>query len=421
MNISATEQDLAQLIADALRVSLEQNSDEFRFVSSSESSVPLAKVDLSELVARLKALSSPNETTLADNRSFEVLLRDESPFSRVRMHVRRERLIRISDSDNGMSYEIAPPSNEYLLFLLYKVSLISSVRMLPSFATRVLGQEEPETVFSALRRLLGRFMTIRVTSERNRSIPEFDRFANALLFQFSYNLDAALVPQKGFEDLLRTGRLTRLRRLGVSDIDAPRRHYIADLVYHYQLGVAADNPALQYLSYYHIAEHFFEEVFNEDLVERIKDKITRPDFSYKRKKDIGALIKDISRSLQIRNERITFSEQEALKLTLEKHISVAELIAQLNLYDPSLLLYYKTSKIEFAGADEVDLADTDGETVLKKLAARIYRTRNAIVHSKESDRSRYTPFTDDRLLLYEVPVVRFVGEQIILSTSAVIQ
>jgi hypothetical protein len=244
MNITATEQDLAQLIADALRASLEVNSDEFRFVLSTDSSVPLTKTELNQLIIKLAALGSPNETTLADSRSYEVLLRDESTFSRVRTHVRRDGLLRINDTDNGILYEVAPPSNEYLLFLLYKVSLISSVRMLPSFASRLFGPGEPETVFVALRRLLSRFMTLRVTSERNRSISEFERFASALLFQLSYNLDAALVPQKGFEDLLRTGRLTRLRRLALADIDGPRRHYISDLVYHYQLGVAADNPSL---------------------------------------------------------------------------------------------------------------------------------------------------------------------------------
>jgi hypothetical protein len=40
---------------------------------------------------------------------------------------------------------------------------------------------------------------------------------------------------------------------------------VSDLLYHYQLAVGADNPLLECISYYHIAEHFFEEVFNEAL------------------------------------------------------------------------------------------------------------------------------------------------------------
>lgn len=78
-------------------------------------------------------------------------------------------------------------------------------------------------------------------------------------------------------------------------------------------------------------------------------------------------------------------------------------------------------KVTFAAGDEVDLRDSDTSLVFKKLAGRIYRTRNSIVHSKESDKARYTPFRDDRILVKEVPLLRFISEQIIINTSKLVE
>jgi hypothetical protein len=275
-------------------------------------------------------------------------------------------------------------------------------------------------VFDLLRRIIPRFLTLRLETDRNRSLSDFAHYSSAFLFQLSYNVDVALVPQRHLEELVRTGRITRVRRVSLNELDPPRRHYILDLIYHYQLAVGADNPFLEYISYYHVAEHFFEAVFNEDLIIRIRDKITQPDFSYKRKKDIGGLIRDIGRSLQIRNERITFSEQEALRLTIDSYVDIADLREKVTEYDSSLLDYYRNNKVDFSNGDEVDLNELDYSVTSKKLAARIYKTRNAIVHSKESERVRYMPFKDDRVLVKEIPLLRFIAEQIIIESSSIV-
>jgi hypothetical protein len=253
-----------------------------------------------------------------------------------------------------------------------------------------------------------------------RKSQDLAHYSSAFLFQLSYNADVALVPERHLEELVRTGRLTRVRQESLSELDPPRRHYILDLIYHYHLAVGADNPFLEYISYYHVAEHFFEEVFYEDLIIRIRGKITQPDFSYKRKKDIGGLIRDISRSLQIRNERITFSEQEALRLTIDSYVDIVDLREKLKEYDSSLLDYYRNNKIDFSNGDEVDLNEPDDSLIPKKLASRIYKTRNAIVHSKESERVRYIPFKDDRVLVKEIPLMRFIAEQIIIGSSSIV-
>ena len=58
----------------------------------------------------------------------------------------------------------------------------------------------------------------------------------------------------------------------------------------------------------------------------------------------------------------------------------------------------------------------------KKIAARIYKTRNALVHHKSNtarlkERGIYHPFKDEAELSNEIPLMRFVAEAIIIKTA----
>ena len=116
---------------------------------------------------------------------------------------------------------------------------------------------------------------------------------------------------------------------------------------------------------------------------------------------------------------MTFSEQEGLRLTLAKYVDLADLKQKLNDYDDTLVTYYKTSPVSFSAAPIVDLGGDDEELIFKNLAGRIYKNRNSIVHSKESEKSKYTPFRDDKTLVKDVPLIRFISEQVIFATSSV--
>lgn len=166
-------------------------------------------------------------------------------------------------------------------------------------------------------------------------------------------------------------------------------------------------------------EHFFESVFNDDLIESVRSSITDPGFSYKRKKDIGQLINSIKRALQIRSETITFSEVEALRLCIVKFVDLNELKQKLEAYDDTLIEFYRVNKVDFSAGVEVDFDSTDIEQVYKSLTKRIYSTRNALAHSKDGEKSKYTPFKDDRSLVKEVPLMRFISEMVILKESTV--
>jgi len=427
MEMKAGQNDFANWICEALQVSVGETESSYNYDLEKlgvKRILLLEKDNLASIIASLASMTEVAETVISDPTCYETLVREESTFPRVRFLLRDDAL-KIEDGDNAIKYSLSAPSDVYLMFLLYKISEIASPRALlgPMPIKRIIerrGEEDIDNVFDLLRRCLHRFLTLRLESSKNRLPSEFEKFSWAFLFQLSFNSGVALVPQRHLEELIRTSRIIHGRRESLDKVDPPRRHYIPDLIYHYQLAIGTDSPFLEYISYYHVSEHFFESVFNEDLILRIKNKITLPDFSYKRKKDIGVLIKDISKSLQIRNERITFSEQEALRLTIEKYINLEELKQKLYEYDESLIYYYQQTKVNFSGGDEVNLNVNDAKEVINRLSARIYKTRNAIVHSKESERVRYIPFRDDRVLVKEIPLLRFIAEQIIIKSSVIV-
>lgn len=65
----------------------------------------------------------------------------------------------------------------------------------------------------------------------------------------------------------------------------------------------------------------------------------------------------------------------------------------------------------------MNLENPDLDEVYENMAKRVYYTRNSIVHSKETDKNKYTPFRDDRALFLEIYLIRFLAEAVIIETS----
>lgn len=424
MQVTQEPEEWARWIADLLRSGLTIEGEQFRFDLTRfrpDMRLAITRNQLAEKVRGLANYESIDGASIHSSTVLEVAVNDVSQYSGVPMRL-RDQAPEIVDPDNGLKYKISQASVEYVLFLLHSAARLGTPRIVSRMPPRIALERIPDEHISDLFEVLchaTRILSVRIESTKAKSVGELEKHLNAFLFQLTYNLDAALVPLKSFEDLVRTGRLERMRRNGIAELDPPRRTYLPDLVYHYQLAVATESAALSYLSLYHVAEHFFEEIFSDDLVDKVRVRLTQPDFSYKRKKDISSLIKEIGKAIQLRDERVVFSEQEALRLTLKRFVNVGQLLDDLMRFDATLVDYYATSRVPFSGAVEVNLRGPV-EDALRQLAGRIYKTRNSIVHSKESERGKYTPFRDDRILSRELPLLRFVAEQITVATSTVV-
>jgi hypothetical protein len=382
----------------------------------------LEKASLEEVESQLASFGIHEETALYSDNQYEIIVREESS---IPVRQLRDNKIQVTNEEAGLNYELSAASDSYIIWLLNEMRRKLSPRdfRMGFFHTprldRALQEEGGLTLFDYIRLTSFRLMTLKISSDKRTSPAQFSKLTHSFLFHVGYNLDVALVPQRLLEEIARRGRINRMRRSRTEELDPPRRSYTEDLVQHYLLAVSTDNPVIEYLSYYHVLEHFFESVFNDDLIESVRSSITDPGFSYKRKKDIGQLINSIKRALQIRSETITFSEVEALRLCIVKFVDLNELKQKLNEYDDTLIDFYRSNKVDFSSGVEVDFDSAEVEQVYKSLTKRIYSTRNALVHSKDGEKSKYTPFKDDRSLVKEVPLMRFISEMVILEESTV--
>lgn len=412
------------LLSSATRTEVEVTDSTYRFKTSSLLYFTLNKEDLETTIERHNSMRPDSTLSLSDDQSIELLVRDESPIPIRRF---RQSKVEIDDTDNKVTYTCGTPSAPYILFYLDfmddkpEFRHLRAQRYNHSSLRRLVETEETVSIFEYIRLSFFRMSTVRIQCESTTQKGKMSRMIDAFLFQMAFNTDIALVPIRDVDSLSRSGRITTMRRNAPDEIDPPRRIYSEDLIHHYLLAISTDNPVVEYLSHYHVLEHFYETVFNEELINSIQEQLTEPAFSYKRKKDIKKLVTSIKKQLRIKNDNIAFSEIEALKLTLTRFVDIHALVSSLNEYDQSLLSYYKENSVNFSSASQVDLQSTSLETVIKKLANRIYTTRNALVHSKDGDKSKYTPFVDDHELNKELPLLRFLSEQTIIANSKLIE
>jgi hypothetical protein len=181
MKVNATEHDFVAWIAEGLRIGAEEAEDSYVF-DLNRIGIPrtmaLPKQVLEAAVAQLCVMEEVEETVIAGPRYYETLVRDESTFQGIYIQLRDDALS-IDDRDNGIRYKLSLPSNEYLLFLLYKISAIAGPRALvrPGYVRYILGRrraDEIQDVFDLLRHIIPRFLTLRLETDRHRSLSDPD-------------------------------------------------------------------------------------------------------------------------------------------------------------------------------------------------------------------------------------------------------
>ena len=97
--------------------------------------------------------------------------------------------------------------------------------------------------------------------------------------------------------------------------------------------------------------------------------------------------------------------------------SLSDLKNSINRIDDTSVNYYKTTAVPFADKGNTIDFDTEPEKVYAAIRNRIYATRNAIVHSKEGEKSKYEHFKHDKQLAKELPLIRAVAEEIIINSA----
>ncbi|MGW6951125.1 hypothetical protein [Streptomyces xanthophaeus] len=376
--------------------------------------------EIDEALARLEGAAHLDEESIqwADSAEFHL-----TPLN---VHGDFERILEdkpiVNEGESSITYLVGRPSSTATAYLLCwiaeRAELARNRRWLVlrhrarNIRTRLIDEHPTEKSLLEMASAVLGVTTLHIKANKARN--DFKSLAHAFLFQAAYNLDTSA--RIGLDPHLSTPRIQKVRRAQESSFDAPRQSYDADLISHYLMGVGAEMPLLEYLSYYHIAEHYFDKVFNADLVDQVRVSITDPSFSVRRSKDIEKIIKTIDRAhRQVREDGV--NEQRALELVLEKFVDVDRLVSDLDAWGGGMVQYYKVNGVPFAGASKLDLRPSDEGGVKKAIAKRIYKVRNALVHAKEGSLPKYAPFAHDPELKQEIPLMRFTAEQIIIKNG----
>ena len=377
------------------------------------------KERLSEYLFSSFSLATPNSyEILVENidigRHYPLLLslRDE------------EDLITTVDNDLNLTYTIRPISDEFLWFVIKSLDdKCMSLKGPYLWLYEKIRSISNKSLFEIIRVMYRLPIELHISSPNVISYDKMENYAHSYLFNFTYNTDYVLRKISSIESIFPKRNFSHgSRHRNYNEIEFPKLIYSQDLVEQYQMAVASNDPFMKFIGYYHIIEHFYDDVYSDEIINNVKEIIQNPGFSSKRKKDLIKIIDLVKKKTRQGREEYIGTESEALELTLKKYINIHSLIDELNNIDESLVSYYAHNQVSFSKGDTFDLKDIQNQSLYKKIAARIYKTRNSIVHCKSNEnrlneRGIYQPFKNNQELHKEIPLMRCIAELIIIKTA----
>lgn len=334
-----------------------------------------------------------------------------------------------SISDSTASYRIGQPSQELMLAFLSSIpegEIRNYRRIIPAhmMTSRYLKSDNGVVnLFDMVTKITRVTSSLKIQTTETTPNEIFYRYANSLLFNLAYNTESSFKIIHSLSELeMRKGRSMPRRHVRANEIEVPKLVYTPELIEQYNLAITSEDSFVKFIAYYHIMEYFFDEVYSGELIRIVRSVLLHPGFSTKNPKEINKLIDIVRRKTRATKDEFQGTELEALELTIKTFVSLEQLRNDLNDYSSSMIEYYRLHEVSFSNGDTVDLDDFRNEKLPKKIAARIYKTRNALVHHKSNttrikERGIYHPFNDENELSQEMPLMRLIAEAIIIQSA----
>lgn len=398
-----------------LRVSSSNEQENYQFV--------IVNAELQELYDKVCSMRN-DALELYTGYDYEVGIDLDYPMMR-----NQEFPVISEDIANSIQYELGVPTIEYCIYLLIQIKDTMNQqqgrnsRMLPMRLRkpfdRYVSNNDNISLATLLPKMIGELsLKIKNMNSYAKDLSSFRNYKTSFVFEFMYKSGIALIEFTDIVDMFHMNNSIR-GRLDVTQISTqPLRKYTNDVVDYYKQALASNDPYIKFISFYHVMEYFFDEVFKRKLVTDLKDKITHPDFSYKNEDKIYDIALFVKNRLRMNDETGQGNELESLKYVLSEYLSIDDLKARIDAIDLNAVQYYKNNKVSFCNAPVISWSDTQG--VFTQLARRIYFTRNSLVHSKSGkNKERYRPYQDEKQLQLEIPLVKAVAELIIINSSEI--
>lgn len=367
----------------------------------------------------------PNEVSTVeffkDHKYYEVLIKDD-------MGQMYRNDYNDKDEQNNVEYNISLSSAEYIwyvLFSMFKYASFSSknirdfrfYNIIRMRIQNIRHYRETDICETYDINSIFRLNSLKISTEEKWEDIKLKNLKEAFIFTSMYN-NYRFTDWCDCSDIF----VERIQRQN-SDLEkfdiVPYRFYEEDTVKFYKIASETEDPFIEYISYYHIIEYYFDKIYSDFLIEEVKNTITKPSFSYKKDSEIEVLIKFIENKTKNIKANGAGNEIEYLKVVLEKCIDINELKSRVDVIFTNSANYYQVNKVSFSGAPKINWNDRDGINTI--LAKRIYKTRNSLVHSKSNYTSFYNPYKDIEELRKEIPLIRAISELIIINFSKAIQ
>jgi hypothetical protein len=181
----------------------------------------------------------------------------------------------------------------------------------------------------------------------------------------------------------------------------------------YQLASSTEFESHKFLSFYHILEYFFLSVSDQNLYQKLSRRINDPKFRTT-PKNLDRLIKDMN------SHKTENDETEMLKNVLIKYINEDELVEFIKDYELIIDNNIYTKKRTIFGT-EINGTNLQSGHVFGPVSKHIKAVRNALVHSSDRHErnDRFIPYSKSsmEIVQIQIPVLKFIAEKIIISTS----
>ncbi|MEK4197965.1 methylamine utilization protein MauJ [Cytobacillus sp. FSL K6-0265] len=334
---------------------------------------------------------------------------------------------KIEDIDNQIKYEMSEEVTDYYIVWLYKkmfekypirlrTEMTQRMHALLSNRSnmRYIRYESDEgkeiTLLNIMRKAVN-CTSLKVTKQQGSKI-NLDEAIDSFSYTYMCNMDSP-IKMYSLEEII--GIPNRRQKARNNDFEAPKRKYNSNLIDYYNLAVSSEDPFISFISYYHIIEYYFDEVYREQQINTLRNSITSPRFSYKDDKQLFNIIDKIIKDNKLVRENGSGNEQQSLNYVLNKYIYDCDEFKQRLTHEE--LIFYQNNNVSFSTGDVI-IWDKDKDKILKAISNRIYKTRNALIHSKSSKKDvTYHPYLHKTELEKEISLIKTVAEYIIENDS----
>lgn len=328
----------------------------------------------------------------------------------------------------GVSYSLGLCSIEYCLFCIlkslkegksekgrlpsrfwFKVMRPRRVAFGKDFQNATSDRKNTADWKSALPELLD-IHSITITTNKSTTKTKMREYANSFEFKYMYCNNIAIRRVTNTDDFLYRHSLRNSSARKREFDFPPRKVYDKEAVNYYRLALSSEEPYVQFISFYHVLEHFFSQAFKRGTTSKLRHELTSISFSLD-EDSLYKIVKSIEKEISGKKEAGYGIEKNELMYLLEEYVDTETLSEELAEGSNDWKKYYSDTPVAFER--NAPTIDWDSKDTLKQIANRVYKVRNAIIHSKQRNDGGYKPFRHEENLAREIPLIQCLAEQVI--------